>query len=202
MIKRLLPLFMLLAFLTGCANAVRTDLSERYAANSPRTVAVVPVFWQADAENKEVGYTFRMMTVEKLKDLNYRVVPPAAVDDTYIKLGSSSMAGKSPAELAGLLNADAVLFIKIKTWNIDRFVTYASLKVEAAYELYSATGERLWQAEYATKDADLRLDRKSMEYAIIKAYEPKVQRFVDAIFSTLPQAQAQTNARSFFQWLP
>lgn len=202
MIKRLLPLFMLLAFLSGCANAVRTTLSERYAANSPGTVAVVPVFWQADAEGKEVGYTFRMMTVEKLKDLNYRVVPPAAVDDAYIKLGSSSMAGKSPAELAALLNADAVLFIRIKTWTVDRFVTYASLKVEAAYELYSATGERLWKAEYATRDADLRLDRKSMEYAIIKAYEPKVQRFVDAIFSTLPQAQARTNARSFFKWLP
>lgn len=202
MIKRLSCLFFLAVLLAGCSNSVKTTLSERYRAYSPKTVAVAPVVWKAEGESNDAANTFRMMTAEKLKELNYRVVPLSAIDDTYLKLGSAAMTAKNPSELAALLGADAVLFIKIQQWNIDRFVTYASLKVEADYELYSATGERLWRAGYSTRDADLRLDRKSMEYAIIKAYEPKVQRFVDAIFTTLPQANAETNERTFFQWLP
>lgn len=202
MIKRLSCILFLAVLLAGCSNSVKTAISERYGAHSPKTVAVAPVVWQAEGESKDAGNTFRTMTAEKLKELNYRVVPLSAVDDTYVKLGSSYMAARNPSELAALFGADAVLFIKIKQWNIDRFVTYASLKVEADYELYSATGERLWRAGYSTRDADLRLDIKSMEYAIIKAYEPKVQRFVDAIFTTLPQANTRSDERTFFQWLP
>lgn len=202
MIKRLSCLFFLAVLLAGCSNSVKTTLSERYRAYSPKTVAVAPVVWEAEGESKDAANTFRTMTAEKLKELNYRVVPLSAIDDTYLKLGSSNMAAKAPSELATLLGSDAVLFIKIRQWNIDRFVTYASLTVEADYELYSASGERLWMAGYSTRDADLRLDKKSMEYAIIKAYEPKVQRFVDAIFTTLPQANDRPDERTFFQWLP
>lgn len=201
MIKRLSALFLIALFLTGCSNAVKTTLSERYGMNSPGTVAVAPVVWEAGVESRDAAGTFREMTAGKLKELNYRAVPLESIDKRYAELGASA-ATKSPAELAKLLGADAVLFIKIREWTISRFVTYASLTIEADYELYSATGERLWSAGYSTRDADLRLDKKSMEYAIIKAYEPKVQRFVDAVFTTLPGASARSGERTFFKWLP
>lgn len=201
MIKRLSALFLLAVLLAGCSSAVKTTLSERYGMSSPGTVAVAPVVWEAGEENRDVAFTFRTMTAGKLEELNYRAVPLGSVDRAYAKLGAGA-SSKSPAELAMLLNADAVLFIKIREWTVSRFLTYASLTVEADYELYAASGERLWSAGYSTRDADLRLDKKSMEYAIIKAYEPKVQRFVDAVFTTLPVARASSGERTFFKWLP
>ncbi len=201
MIKRLSALLLLVLLAAGCSNAVKTTISDRYTASQPRSIAVAPVVWSGGVEDKGVAETFRTMTAEKLKELGYGVVSPEDVDAAFGKLGPAA-ASKTPAELAVLAGTDAVLFIKIREWDISRFVTYASLKVKADYELYSATGERLWTANYSISDADLRLDRSSMEYAIIKAYEPKVQRFVDAVFTTLPKAQARSNARTFFQWLP
>ena len=201
MIKRLSALLLLVLLAAGCSNAVHTTLSDRFTVAQPRTVAVAPVVWTDGDEDKGVSNAFRTMTAQKLKELNYGVLAAGDVDAAFGKLGAAA-ALKTPAELASLTGADAVLFIKIREWNISRFVTYASLKVEADYELYSAGGVKLWTANYSISDADLRLDRTSMEYAIIKAYEPKVQRFVDAVFTTLPKAQTRADARTFFQWLP
>jgi len=202
MIKRLAAIFFLASFLAGCSNAVTTTISDRYMTYQPRTIAVLPVVWTGESvKNKGVSETFRLMSSAKLKELNYGVSDPGVVDAAYEKLGQSA-ASTAPEKLAAVTGSDAVLYIKIRQWDVSRFVTYASLTVEADYELYSASGERLWQARYSTRDADLRLDKKSLEYAIITAYEPKVQRFVDAVFTTLPGYSGRTQARTFFQWLP
>jgi hypothetical protein len=42
-----------------------------------------------------------------------------------------------------------------------------------------------------------------MELAVQKIYEPRIQRFVDAVFTTLPPGEAKAGQRkTYFQWLP
>ena len=51
--------------------------------------------------------------------------------------------------------------------------------------------------------ADLGLDSRPMELAVHQAFEPRIQRFVDAVFSTLPPREAEESQRkTYFQWLP
>jgi len=111
--------------------------------------------------------------------------------------------GKPVHEIAALLKADSVLFIRIKEWDKDNLLPYKSLNIEAAFELHSAVGKVLWKAEYSTSEADLGLDSRPMELAVHNAFEPRIQRFVDAVFSTLPPGEADTSQRkTYFQWLP
>ncbi len=204
MIRRYLILTALLAVMYGCANPVKSTLSPRYNDSRPYTIAIAPVAWegQSDGEDKEIARLFRTMTGEKLNAMNYRVVAP---EDPEIKKPDSQakdVAGLS-RQLAADLDSDAVLYIHITGWDKDRMVTYAALAVKARFEIYSSGGEPLWRAEYSTKESDLRLDKKPLEMAVIKIYEPRVQRFVDAVFSTLPQGGVPKRAqKTFFQWLP
>lgn len=203
MMKKIIPVMLLVTLLAGCGSAVRHTTSDRFSQIGPYTVAVLPVSWDAPGpDDKDVRYLMRTMTLEKLRSMDYRVIAPEEIDDKFLKLGSAAFKGKSPKELAPLFNADSILYIRVVQWETDRFVTYAALKVKVVFELYSVDGTRLWNAESSVKDADLRLDSKSMEYAIIKVYEPKVQRFVDMVFSTLPKAEPPRETKTYFQWLP
>ncbi len=205
MIKKIIGAFIPLILVTGCATPIQYTVYDQYLRIRPHSIAILPVEWNDadDNEAKDVSYLLRTMTREKLNSMNYRTVPFEEIDEKYLKQGRSWFSGKRPEEIARFFNSDAVLYIRVGEWNKIRFVNYASLKVQASFELYSARGTRLWQAEYKDRDMDLRLDTKSMEFAIIKAYEPKVQRLVDASFITLPQGEGRKEAtQTFFQWLP
>ncbi|MDO8426380.1 MAG: hypothetical protein Q7T24_02555 [Deltaproteobacteria bacterium] len=205
MIRRSFILISLLAILYGCGSTVKSALSPRYNEFRPYTVAVAPVIWkgQAEGEDKNIAQLFREMTADKLRAMNYRVLPLDAVDDKVRQLGPEKAKEAGPKELAADLNADAVLYIRITGWDKDRVATYASLVVGAAFELYSSGAEMLWRADYSTKESDFRLEKKPLELAVIKIYEPRVQRFIDAVFSTLPEGSAPAQAqKTFFQWLP
>lgn len=203
MIKRILAALVLVV-IAGCGNTVKTTLSERYGAARPLKVAVLPVVWEEQAadEANEVSYLFRTMTSQKLLSKNYRVIALEEIDEAFLKQGKAAFFARKPEEIAKSLGADAVLYTKVTQWDKSAFITYISLDIEALYEMYSASGERLWDAEYVTEEADITLDTSSAEYAVLKAYEPRVQRFVDIVFTTLPDSEATGQTRKFFQWLP
>ncbi|MBI5344513.1 MAG: hypothetical protein HZB83_04130 [Deltaproteobacteria bacterium] len=190
--------------LAGCSNAVKYTLSGQYARARPHSVAVMPVKGadsMADGK-REVSYLFRTMAVERLKAMNYNAVPLEEVDVRILKSGRDQFAGKTPKEIAGELDVDSILYIHITEWDSRLFVTYASMKFKARFELYGRDGARLWQADHSWGDADLRLDRASLELAVIKAYEPQVQRFIDLVFATLPKGETRQEEKRYFDWLP
>ena len=188
-------------FLAGCTTVVNTNLSEKYSQVRPYRVAVAPVIWEGwGDEDKDASRLFRTMTAEKLRNMNYDSIPLEQIDRAYPD--SASLKAADAASVARSLDADAVLYIHLTQWDSSELLTYASLKMAATYEMYYKDGGRLWQASYHTKEADIRLDTPSMELALLKAFEPRVQRFVDVIFTALPQGQAPSKDERFFQWLP
>lgn len=194
----------LFLFLTGCGPAIKHTVSPEYAQISPKRVVVLPVAWESQAatEADNISLLFRKMSSERLGLLNYSAVPLDEVD----RVGNGQpdwFVGKPVHEIAALFKADSVLFIRIKDWDKDSLLPYKSLNITAAFELHSAVGKALWKAEYSTSEADLGLDSRPMELAVYQAFEPRIQRFVDAVFSTLPAGEAEmSQKKTYFQWLP
>lgn len=193
----------------GCSNSVTYTLSEQYVQAEPRGVAVLPVEWPASiwdgggfsaAEDKAVSYLFRTMVHEKLKAKNFHPAALEVIDEVYLKAGKAALSRKEPKELAALFNADSILLVKVTDWDKTTLGGYASLTIDASFEMRSGDGTLLWEAEYSTKESDLRLDAASAEYSVIKAFEPRIQRFVDAVFSTLPDSSRRREG--YFEWLP
>jgi len=204
MTKKILTFVVLLAVVSGCSRTVRYKVSPSLEAVRPYSVAVLPVDWSGTHPDEvaAISRLFRTMASERLTALNYRSVAIEETDAFYSARGAAALEKKTPAELAAMLGVDAVLFIHVTAWDEKRVVKYASLKMKATVELYSVLGERLWEATFATTESDVMLDTGPMELAVIKAYEPRIQRFIDAVFSTLPAAVVPEARPSYFEWLP
>lgn len=186
--KIVIALILFLTAAYGCSPSVKKTISPGFSEAQPSIVAVMPVIWDSSGakEDAEIAALFRKLTAGKLKSLNYAALPLEDVDSK----GTDS-------------NADAFLYIRIKAWDRDSFAGYVSLRVDASYEMYSKDGVRLWSAEYSTKESDLNLDERSREYGVFGTYEPRIERLVEALLSTLPPGEpAKTAEKKFFQWLP
>ncbi len=202
--KKLFSIILLVCFaLTGCGPAIKRTVSDKFGLFAPHTVAVLPLkFTKAkDGAGPEAGVNalFAKMTSNKLAHMNYRPLREAEVDR---RLAGALNAERGPREMAKLMDTDAVLYTTITEWKSDIVVRYAYLKVSAIFKLYSSNGTLLWQATHDIKESDIRLEKKPLEIAIIKAYEPSVQRFINIVFSTLPASKPQPKEKSFFKWLP
>ncbi len=195
--KRLIYfIFFLILTHTGCSNAVRFTLSDDYVNQGPYTVVVLPVKAHIVLGPREKGIKalFRDYAAQRLKTMGFS---PVAFNDDDAKY-----AGASPKEAAAMAGADAALYIRLTGWEESSFVTYAGLEMSAVFELYGKDGSVLWQASYSTKESDITLEKAPLELALIKAYEPRIERFVDAVFSTLPRPQGPGAKAGYFQWLP
>ena len=77
----------------------------------------------------------------------------------------------------------------------------------AKFELYDgATGQKFWESEFETEDSDVSLEGNVVEFGVVKAYEPAIQRVIDVIFSTIPvidKITSKTNpSKGHYDWLP
>ncbi len=186
--KKIIVSIMLLILAYGCSPSVKKTISPGFSESQPAIVAVMPVKWDSPAakEDAEIAALFRKLTAGKLKALNYAALPLEEADAK----GTDS-------------RADAFLYIHIRDWDRDSFAGYVSLRVDAAYEMYSKDGARLWTAEYSTKESDINLDERSREYGVFGTYETRIERLVEALLSTLPPGEPSKSAeKKFFQWLP
>ena len=201
--KLLAVILLILLALPGCGPMVKKTVSGKFRLYAPHTVAILPLKF-TDAENGSrpgagVDALFNKMISNKLSLMNYKPLGVAEVDR---RLAAAGDAAHGPREMAGLMGTDAVLHTTITEWKSDIVVRYAYLKVNALFELYSPDGTLLWQATHDIKESDIRLEKESLELAVIKAYEPSVQRFINVVFSTLPPSEPQPEVKSFFKWLP
>jgi len=203
-VTALLAATLLATALSGCARMVKYNITERFYIRTPITVAVLPVFWDAGADKKatDIGQLFRTMSFDRLKEMNYRPLKVEDVDKILSRFGGDVLQKKGPDELAGILGVDAVIYTHIKKWKEEVFATYAYLGIDARFEMYSRAGEVLWRADYGTKDSDIRLDRAPLKLSIIKVYEPRIERLVSAVFSTLPVRKTGRGTEKLYDWLP
>lgn len=199
---RLLALILL--FGAGCTKVVHHDVASGFDRLVPYTVAVLPVEWAPEAgkPDKDVARLFRKTEVERLRKKFYAAPAVETVDEVYGRLGEGFFRDKAPGEIASALETDAVLTTTVTRWRGDVVVSYAYVELGARFTLYNRDGTVLWSAEHKVDDSDIRLDRESMEIAIIDVYEPRVQRLVDLVFQTLPNGVPPSERRKFFDWLP
>lgn len=198
--NRLRLIVIMLLALSGCAS-VDSSLSEKFADVKPYAIALMPIDWSGvrGGEPKDIGkdvsVLFRNMAFDALKSKRYNPLPSRQADEPQA-------AAKTPADAAMASGADAAVVIRMNEWDVSEVLSYASLKIGATIEMHSKDGLLLWRVEYATKESDAGLDASTVEAGVIKTYEPRIQRFVDAAFSTLPQAALPDKRGRFFEWLP
>jgi hypothetical protein len=205
--KKKIAILSLLIFLcAGCAKKVAYNISEEFIRSRPNSVVVMPVVMRvAPGEGeREVLKLVRSTVSEKLKEKYYSSV---SIDEVNRELAQRGLlkGEKLPAPqlVAPVFKSDAVLYTHITKWNEDKVASYAALKIGAEFLLYSPNGDLLWKGSYTTKESDFRLDSaETTELGVLKAYEPRVQRIVDAVFMTLPPAVRKTKKQNFYKWLP
>ncbi len=205
MIKRILPILILpLLFLslTGCGGVVKSNLAEGFRGVLARRVAVMPVIWDAhgtaEGDSVEIGRLFRRIASESLRSRGYATLDAGVVD---ARLGE--FADKDPGDIAAALGVEAVLFLHVDKWKIRTLANYAALNIEASYTLYSARNSvRLWRAEYATGESDMKLDKASLKLSIIEIFEPRIARLTNAVFDTLPVYNGVVKQERLYDWLP
>lgn len=205
MTKKLVFLLLLAVLCTSCAKTVSYNISEDFVRNRPMSIVVMPVTMMVapDKGEAEELRLVRTTVLEKLKEKNYSTVPIDEVNSELVARGL--LKGEklpAPQLVAPIFKSDAVLYTRITNWNEDKIATYAALKISAEFLLYSINGKLLWEGSFSTKESDFRMDSGATELGVLKAYEPRVQRIVDAIFLTLPPAQSRAKKQDFFKWLP
>lgn len=206
---RKLIIFIFILSIFGCGPAVSYKIMPNYQNKIPKSIAVLPV--RGEKAESDARYLFRVMTHEKLSQLNYNLMPLEVVDDKLTKanINRKEFLEKPPAEMARLLEVDAVVYITITSWSTKFFLTYASINVEARFDMYSAsTGELVWTAKYGHEESDVSIDRETLKIKVTKIYEPMVQKVVDGALSTLPSfpeakinKQEEGSKKRYFEWL-
>jgi hypothetical protein len=150
MINRKAILVILGALLVvGCAPKLQSKDYSTFHAAAPRSVVVVPVINhspEADAAD------FFLTTVAvPLAEHGYYVFPTNMIKSLMEREGLSDpqlVHSTATPDVARLFNADAVVYIEIKTWNAKYAVLAAGIEVEFLYTIKSGrTGELLWQEQ-------------------------------------------------------
>lgn len=206
MIKKFMLVCMAIFLVSSCSwTTTDNTLSDKFRKERPYTLAVLPVEWASDVpEKRKAIELFRAMSSDKLLTMGYRLVPLETVDAVYLKSDAPAMTEKPLAGMAEKLDADGLVLIQVADWDIDHLGSYASLNIEAAFSIYSKKGELIWNSSYKTSESDASpdFDSEPVDLAVVKAYEPRILRFVEAIFATLPQAEKPGSESTFFDWLP
>jgi hypothetical protein len=222
-----LLLAVLFITVAGCAKGASFRLDKNYSMVRPASIAVLPTITLHEApdisfaedfddfkDEAQAAILIRKILEDKLKLKGYAVLAPLEVDKIYNRAmakGYDESRKMGREELASLFGTQAVIFSEITHWDSTRMANYASLKVGAHLELYLSDGTMLWNADQNTREADVRLDKPSLEFAIIKAYEPRIERIIDAILATLPARpvtdkervlQGTEEKEGYFDWLP
>lgn len=207
--KRFIAVLIILFGISACGQAIPHKIAKDYKNKIPVLIAVLPVV--GEKAGSDVRHLFRTMTQEKLSQMNYSLLPIDAIDEKLMSanIGKKEFFAKPPAEIGRLLDADAVVYVAITDYDRDFWLAYSSLGIEARFDMYiSATGERIWTAKYKQKASEFGLDKEALKVQTTKAYEPIIQRIVDAAFSTLPAHPEKKNIikqeedrKRYFEWL-
>lgn len=134
-----------LALLAGCvAPPVKKDMSAFMAA-APRSILVVPVINKSldvDAPN----YVLSALPVP-IADKGYYVFPVNTAKVVLEQEGfyeGDRIHAESPAALAKLFDADAILYVTIHRWDAQYAFIATTVTVEFEYRIVSREGIEIW----------------------------------------------------------
>jgi hypothetical protein len=141
-----LSIFVLMAFLQGCAQKQHIDLTE-FNAHRPRSILVVPAV--NDTTEVSASSVFMTTITLPLAERGYYVFP-VYLTDVILKDFGLAEAGHiqqiPTTRFYDLFGADAVLFVTIKDWSTKYLVVSSSVDVEIEYVLKDTrTSQILWQ---------------------------------------------------------
>ena len=133
--------------LTGCVNApVKKDFGA-FVAAAPRSILVIPVINKSldvDAPN----YLLSTLTIP-LAEKGFYVFPVNTAKVVLEQEGfyeGEQVHKQSPAVLAKLFGADAVLYVTINRWDAQYALLTTTVTVEFDYRIVWRDGTDIWQA--------------------------------------------------------
>ena len=186
-------LFLILSSLSlGCGPRVFHTVAPDYVERMPSSIAVLPV--KNETVDLDAPEVFRLKLFNKILSKGYRS-PPVEEIDSKLERQDIKEAGQLdsmlPEEIGEYMNVDAVLYTTVTEWSTLYLVLYASIKVGARFEVIDTnTGEQLWESEHTVTQRKLAFDddsvKETLTFALLKQYEPFVEKVVDIAFSTLP----------------
>ena len=148
-------ILILTALMTGCASQKSYDYSA-IRESKPRSIVVLPPL----NLSPDVRATYSMLaTVTRpLAELGYYVFPVALVDQTFRENGLTEpgeMHNASPAKIAEIFGADAILYIKINEYGASYRVVSSDVIVSASAELVDArSGRMLWSGSAKASNSE------------------------------------------------
>ncbi len=158
MLKRISRGVTLLAFVilaTGCATQAPYDYSA-FRESKPRSILVLPPLNQSP--DVRAPYSMMATVTAPLAESGYYVFPVALVDQTFRENGMTNpgeIHDASPAKLAEVFGADAVLYITISEYGAKYFLIDSQVIVSASARLVDLrSGQLLWEGKASASNAE------------------------------------------------
>ena len=187
---------LLACIISGCGGGISHTLIDDFDPSMAALVVVVPLETDREIEGvitedpgrAEAAVLLSRLSAEGLREKNYIVISFGEAEVEYQRLVKRRIRNLKPGSVAELFGADAVLVGDITDWDEKLVTAYGSLTVGVSLSLYSRSGELLWEAQLTTSESEIRLDREAIEFSVIKAFEPRLERLVDSLLLSLPDA--------------
>lgn len=158
MFKKILLRLSLLAIAvlsTGCATQSSYDYSA-FRQSKPRSILVLPPLNQSP--DVRAPYSMMATVTAPLAESGYYVFPVALVDQTFRENGMTNpgeMHDASPAKLAEVFGADAVLYITISEYGAKYMLLDSQVIVSASARLVDLrNGQQLWEGQARASNAE------------------------------------------------
>lgn len=146
--KKLLGVFFLTVFFTGCATVEPYDYSA-LIESKPRSILVLPPL--NESVDVKAPYIFLSTISRPLAEKGYYVFPVAVIDTFLKENGLPEPAEMHQVPLDKLrenIGADAVFYVTINNWGQKYQVISSTTTVDASARLVDASsGETLWDTE-------------------------------------------------------
>lgn len=150
-----LALVTMVALTTACATRSGGDYNA-FRQSMPRSILVLPpVNLSPDVR---APYSMMATVTAPLAESGYYVFPVALVDQTFRENGISypnDMHEASPAKLAEVFGADAVLYITVNEYGAKYFLFDSQVVVSASARLVDLrNGQLLWEGKASASNAE------------------------------------------------
>ena len=188
----MLYLLVVVFLLSGCLPKTPHTLVPDYQSRTPLSIAVLPV--QNETVDLDAPKAFRPKILNAIQNKGYLSPPTTGIDHTLAQKDikeAGQLGALTPQEIGTCLNVDALLYSTVTTWNTKYLVVYSSINVGARFQLIDAkTGQQLWESKREVSEKRFGADEEQMKgnlaFALLKRYEPYIDKVINSTLSTLP----------------
>lgn len=207
---RICLLIAVMLFGAACSRDVKCSLSPDFEKRGIVRIAIMPV--ENRSGDEDAARLLRAEIFEKLYFKGYPRIPFEVIDGglegAAVTGGESGGEPLSPAEVARLLNVDAVMYCTLEEWSTSPLLVhvYAPTAVAVTFELKSGTsGETLWCTRHRVVEQNYYITEDGLKMQSCESYGEAVREIVAAALSTLPDGpdylgELKPNTRLWELW--